>query len=376
MQNIQTIRKAFPILNKKIQLSSCSQSALHMDVQTAINDYLEGWAEDGMDWEIWMDACEQARNKFATMINADKDEIAIVSSVSHAISSIATSLQPTKHRNKVLITDFDFPTVGNVWTSHRDRYEIEFIQTQEYLDKNNDIPYEDIIDDSTLLLSTTHVSFYNGYKQNLQKIAKHTHDQGALLLVDAYQSAGQTPIDVKEMEVDILTAGMQKYMLGIPGIAFMYIKRELAEALTPKITGWFGQKNPFDFDIKNNILAPSARRFDTGTFPMINGFAANAALSVFEQYNINTIEQHLQHLSSICIREVNKHELTHKSPTNLREKGSNTAIHVKNASEVESLLRKKGIIVSARNDVIRIAPHFYNTEDDVRTAVYELAQLI
>ncbi|MEQ6390204.1 aminotransferase class V-fold PLP-dependent enzyme [Bacillaceae bacterium S4-13-58] len=167
MKNINEIRKSFPILKNKIQLSSCSQSAMHIDVKRAIDEYVENWAYQGMNWGKWMEECEQARSNFAKMINADPNEVAIVSSVSHAISSIATSLNPTSGKNKVRITDFDFPTVGHVWLSHSDKFEVEFLeQSQVTGDSIN------TLDNKTLLVSTSHVNFYNGHKQDLRKIAE------------------------------------------------------------------------------------------------------------------------------------------------------------------------------------------------------------
>lgn len=374
MNEMTKIRQNFPILQEKIQLSSCSQSAMHKDIEEAVNTYLDAWKTKGMDWGGWMQACEHARKEFAEMINAEVDEVAIVSSVSHAVSSIAASLDPTD-RNKVLITDFDFPTVGHVWQSFMDQYQIQFLDSHQDGTLNLE-DYKQNIDEQTLVVNTSHISFYNGFKQNLKEIAKEVHQKGAYFFVDAYQSLGQTPIDVKEMNVDFLASGLQKYALGAPGIAFLYVKKDIAEQLTPKVTGWFGQDNPFAFDIKNITYAEGAKRFDSGTFPMINGFAAEAGLTILNQYNMEEIEEHLQHLSKATMEEADHYGLTIKSPRDVSLKGSNTAIYAENASEVEQQMAQRGYIVSARNDVIRIAPHFYNTEADVRSAVQELSKLM
>ncbi|MDC3411881.1 aminotransferase class V-fold PLP-dependent enzyme [Aquibacillus sp. 3ASR75-11] len=370
--DVSKIREGFPILQEKIQLSSCSQSALHVDVKASINRYVQSWEEQGMNWEGWMKACENARLEFAKMINADVSEVAIVSSVSHAVSTVATSFINQK-KNKVFVTDFDFPTVGHIWLSHRDHYNVQFINKNESNFTNLE-DYEQVVDEETLLVSTSHVSFYDGYKQDLKKVANIVHERGSYLFVDAYQSLGQCEIDVKATDIDMLAAGLQKYALGIPGIAFLYVKKEIAETLTPKITGWFGQSNPFAFDIKNVDYAEHAKRFDSGTFPMINGFAAEAALKILNQWDSKGIEQYLQELSRLTISVAEERGLTVKSPKDVTKKGSNTAIYVVNAPEVEGKLRGEGIIVSARNDVIRIAPHFYNTEEDIRKAIAALAK--
>src|SRR5690625_3647574 len=223
-----------------------------------------------MYWELWMDVCEQARIKFARLINAKPSEISIVSSLSHAISAIVTSLTPIEYKKEILLSEADFPTIGHAVLS-QDNINVRFTKTEEY--RQN-------ITDKTLLTSVPHVSFYNGEILDVKNIGKLAHEKGSYVFVDAYQSAGQVNIDVQNSNVDFLAAGMQKYLLGIPGIAFLYVREEIANNLTPKITGWFGQEDPFAFDGANVNYALGAMRFDSGTFPMINGFAANSALDL------------------------------------------------------------------------------------------------
>src|SRR5699024_8279872 len=238
MIDAEKYRNSFPILKQNIQLSSCSQSAMHTDVKSSINKYVETWETNGMEWEGWMAVCKNARAKFARLINADIEEIAIVSSVSHAVSAVAASLSRLEDKKKVFITEDDFPCVGHVWLSQKN-IDVSFLSCDGGVE-----PVDvDVLPSDTLLTSVSHVSYYNGFKMDLQDVVKTIHESGSYVFVDAYQSAGQTPIDVKEMDVDFLTAGMQKYLLGIPGIAFLYIKKEIADRITPEITGWFGQSN-------------------------------------------------------------------------------------------------------------------------------------
>jgi selenocysteine lyase/cysteine desulfurase len=368
-------RKRFPILSEKIQLSSCSQSALSIQVKDAIQDYMNSWQEHGMDWVGWMNAVEEARKCFATLINADMEDVAVVSSVSQAASAIATCLNYTKERNEVVLTDMDFPCIGHVWLSQQSSgAHISFISSYD-----DQIPlerYEKGITEKTLLTSIPHVAYYNGFEQDLKEIAAIAHKKGALLFVDAYQSAGNVGIDVKDSNIDFLAAGLQKYLLGVPGLAFLYIKREIADQLTPRVTGWFGQSNPFLFDIKNVDYAQGARKFDSGTPAMINGFAAKEGLKLLLEAGMDRIDPYLRELSTFTINYAKEKGLIIKSPDDAQVKGSNTAIYVENANEIEQKMKKEGVIVSARKDVIRIAPHFYNTRDDIKEAVDLLATLV
>ncbi|QRG66437.1 aminotransferase class V-fold PLP-dependent enzyme [Brevibacillus choshinensis] len=367
-------REYFPILNEKIQLSSCSQSALSRQVEEAIAAYMETLRHTGMDWNLWMDKVEEAKGHFARLINASVEEIAVLSSVSDCASSVATALDFSGKRNQIVTTEMDFPSIGHVWLAQQKRgAHIQFIPAAESV-----IPleyYSQTVNEQTLITSIPHVSYYNGFKQDVRQIAKIVHEKGSYLFVDAYQSAGSVKIDVKEMDIDFLAAGVQKYMLGIPGIAFLYVKGELAEKLEPVVTGWFGRVNPFAFDIKHLDYAKGARRFETGTPPMVNGYAAAASIGMLGDIGVQRIEAYLQNLSSVAIAYAEEKGLRVMSPLDLNQKAANTAIYIPQASKAEAILKEKGIIVSARNDVIRIAPHFYNTEQEVMAAIDALADL-
>lgn len=367
-------RAYFPILNEQIMLSSCSQSALSRQVEEAIHSYLDTLRYTGMDWMRWMEEVEAAKQQFAKLINASPEEIAVLSSVSDSASSVASALDFTGQRNQIVITEMDFPSIGHVWQAQeRKGAQVRFIPSQDQM-----IPlayYNQAVGEQTLITSVPHVSYYNGFKQDLQKIASIVHEKGSYLFVDAYQSAGSVDIDVKAANIDFLAAGTQKYLLGIPGIAFLYVKKEVAEKLEPAVTGWFGRTNPFAFDIKCLDYAQGARRFETGTPPMINGYAAHAALRLLNEIGVEKIESYLGELSEKAVQYAGEKGLTVVSPHDRSQKASNTAIYVPEASKAEILLRERGIIVSARNDVIRIAPHFYNTEQEVMTAIDALAEL-
>lgn len=368
-------RELFPILASKAQLSSCSQSALSLPVDQAIGDYLKSWRDRGMDWLGWMDAVNEAKAAFARLINAHPDEVAVLSSVSDAASSIGSALSFTPEKNGIIVGDIDFPSVGHVWLAHqRKGAQVHFVEADEGHCISLDA-YAGKIDERTALVSVSHVSYYNGFLQDIAGIAELAHAKDALVFVDAYQSAGAVRIDVQRDGIDILASGAQKFLLGCPGIAFMYVRRAVAERLLPSNTGWFGRVNPFEFDIRQLDFAPGASRFNTGTPPMINAFAARAALGLIGSLDVDLIESYLKHLSGVALDETKRLGLQVASPRDLARKASTTAIRVGDASAVERKLLAQGYVVSARNDVIRIAPHFYNTELEVISAIRALASL-
>ena len=372
----ETQRALFPILSRKTQLSSCSQSALATPVSDAITRYMASWSEKGMDWGGWAVVLDQAKAEFARLIGADAADIAVMSCVSDLASSVGNCLSFDAQRDGIVLGEIDFPSLGHVWLAQKARgASVQFVQS----DAGGEIALDDyarVINDRTRLVSVSQVSYSNGFKQDIAAIAQLARAHGALLFVDAYQSAGTMQIDVVRDGIDMLVCGAQKYLLGCPGIAFMYVRRDLAEQLKPVNTGWFGRVNPFAFDIRTLDYAQGARRFDTGTPPYINAAAACAGMAILNTLDMAQVEAHIEHLSAVTLREAARHGLPITSPLDPRRKGSNTAIRVNDSASVERRMAEAGYIVSARGAVIRIAPHFYNTEQDVAGAVAALARIV
>lgn len=188
--NHEYFRSLFPVLNTHIYLASCSQGALAQPVSKAIEEYHNSLLLTGRNWSESLNKLEETRAKFAELIGADLDEIAVVSSVSDAISALATSLPDHQKKNKVVFTEMDFPTVGHIWFAQEPIKEhISIIRSS-----NGEISleqYEHEVTMDTLITCIPHVNYYNGFKQDIKEIADIVHRKGSLLLVDAYQSAGQ-----------------------------------------------------------------------------------------------------------------------------------------------------------------------------------------
>jgi selenocysteine lyase/cysteine desulfurase len=378
-QEVDKWREEFPILKDVVHVANCSQSAQSKRVRGAINKYLDNWLTVGMDWDSWVQEVYEAKVEFAKLINADPSEIAISTSVSEAVSSIASSLDYTGKRKKVVVTDAEFPTVDHIWLAHQ-KYgaKIDFISVDEnyQIDINE---YERYIDESTLLTSITHVYYLNGFKQDISKIAEIAHRKGSLILVDTYQCLGTEPIDVKKMKIDILTSGNLKYLFGIPGVAFLYVNKDLISALKPSLTGWFGQENPFLFQTRYLDWASDARRFETGTPPVLTSYAARAGLEIVNEVGVERIKDRIDMLSAHALNGCLSRGLKCVSPFDVNKKGGTTAIwvsHKMNSHDMEVELRKRNIIASARGDVIRVAPHFYTRPQEIDYVLDQIKQIL
>ncbi len=337
---------------------------------------MDNWRSVGMDWGYWVEEVDKAKAAFARLINCDPQDVGVIGSLSEAVSTVAGALDYGGQRNEVILTEAEFPTVGHVWLAHA-KYgaNVNFVPLVDGKLRLED--YDRISGDRTLIASITHVSYQTGYKQDLKKVTDLIHSKGGMVFVDAYQGLGTCPVDVRKLGVDMLASGNLKYLLGIPGIAFMYVRPEVVEGMRPADTGWFGQENPFSLDLKVLDYAKAARRMEGGTPPIVAAFAARAGMELLMDVGLERIGQQIDLLSAHCMSRALEKGLDVMSPLDVAEKGATTAIRViGDPHEIEATLKKRNVITAARGPVIRIAPHFFNTTEDIDTALDELQMVM
>ena len=219
--------------------------------------------------------------------------------------------------------------------------------------------------------------YVNGFRQDVAAIAQKAHERGALLFVDAYQTVGVYPVDVKALDVDVLASGAHKFLMGVPGIAFLYVRRELIPQLRPALTGWFGRAEIFDFDVKQLDWADTARRFELATPPVADAFVAKAAIAAINEVGIDAIHAWTTELSRRLIDGGRARGLVVHGTADVDRKTPTTAFVCPGESRLfEDAMRGRGVLVASRGPVVRIAPHFFNNVEDVEIALDTLADLI
>ncbi len=357
-------RERFPIFNDKAYLNSCSKGALSVDVQRAYQDYLRDWAEKGAPWDYWVERMESARNAFATLIAAEGDEIAVTTSVSHSVSALASSLAFSGERNKIVMSDFEFPTIGHIWHAQEPRgADVVHVPAA-----GNRIPlqrFEEAIDDRTLLVSITYVCYRNGTRLPVEEIIEMAHNRGALVLLDSYQALGTFPIDVKQLGPDFLVGGVLKYLLGSSGLAFLYARKQLIPDLEPKVIGWFSQADIFAMDPSKNEPSPTARRFETGTPPVPNIYAGIAGMRLIQKVGLPRIERRISDLTGAVKEGAMQRGYNLATPVDPAAHGALIAIRSHKADLLVKKLQEDGVITTSRDDNVRVSPHFYNDPSDV-----------
>jgi selenocysteine lyase/cysteine desulfurase len=367
-EQILELRSHFPILREKTYLYNCSQGALSDAVEAGMREYADSWRTSSDPWGEWVEAYEALRAEFARFIHAEPDEVAIVTSASAGINPIANALQ-FDERNKVVMGEYEFPTMGHIWLAQRPRGAVV-----KFLDGiDNAIPtehYERAIDERTRIVPLTHVSFVNGFRSDVAAIARIAHANGALVFLDGYQDCGTRPLDVKALDVDFFVTGTLKYLLGPPGLAFLYVRRELIETLTPTMTSWMAQREVFAFRTKHLDPAPSARRFETGTPAIPNIYLARPALEFLLRVGMENVAAQIERLTRAFHQGARDLGIESKTPAD--SVGPLVVLRAQDAAAMIARLTSRGIVASARHDGIRFAFHVYNTLEDVHTALSAL----
>jgi selenocysteine lyase/cysteine desulfurase len=366
-------RTRFPVLEAKTYLNSCAYGALATDVNEAFQSYLNDRLEKGTDWAYWVERNDCVRTAVADFLGATTDEIAVTTSASAGINSIASALKFEGSRKKVVISDYEFPTSAQIWYAQ----EARGANVVRVAEKDGYIPveqFEAAIDDDTLIVAVTQVCFRHGARLDVPAIAEIARKKGALFLVDGYQGLGTIDFDVQTVAPDFVVGGMLKYLLGTAGIGFLYVREALIKSLVPTMTGWFAQSDIFAMDSTRYDPAPNARRFEMGTPPVPNCYAAEAGLKILAEFGMPAIERRISELTESIVSEIKSAGYSLAVPDDPVRRGAMITIRSHDEFALVAALDSQGIVTSSRNGNLRISPHFYNNQDDIDTLFRALRQ--
>ena len=358
------IRGEFPILAHTTYLNSCSQGALSHRAKDAVEGWLEGWDENGAEWHHWVERAEAARGAFARLLKAEPTELAVTTSVTQGVSGIVSALD-LKARPKIVISEYEFPTVGQIAHAQELRG-AEVVHVRP--DEDGSIPPErfaEVIDERTALVCCTTVSYRTGHRHDVAAIAEVAHAAGALCLADSYQAIGAIDFDAHALGVDFVTGGTVKYLLGTAGLGFLYVRGDLLPTLLPTQTGWFADKDIFQMDISDYSPAADARRFDAGTPPVPNIYAGVAGMAIIEEAGTAAIEEHIAGLSERLIGGLEELGAVVPTPRDPARRGPLVTVRSSDVRRLVDALAAEKIVCSDRDSNVRVALHLYNIEDDV-----------
>ena len=262
----------------------------------AVEEWLAGWDANGAEWDFWVERNEAFRTAIAGLLHAETDDVAVTTSVSQGVSALVSALPLDGERNRIVISEYEFPTVGQIAHAQELRG-AEVVHVQP--DADGAILAErfaEAIDERTALVCCTTVSYRSGHRHDVAAIAAAAHEAGALVLADSYQACGAVELDVGALGADAVTGGTVKYLLGTAGLGFMWVRPELRRSLLPTQTGWFADEDIFAMSIDDYSPHASARRFDSGTPPVPALYAGVAGLDLLAATGVPAIEAHVRGL--------------------------------------------------------------------------------
>ena len=333
--------------------------------------YLESWHDGGSPWELWVEKVEHLRAAFAASIGAAREEIAVVPSASAGINAVASALSFVGPRSHVVMGEFEFPTMAHVWLAQQ-RRGATIVWARASGDRLGVEAYDAVVDERTLIVPATHVCFRNGHKTDIAALTKLAQVRGAYVFLDDYQRTGSSPIDVHALGIDFMVTGCLKYLLAAAGVAFLYVRRDLIERLEPAITGWFGRVNPFAFRIDAFDWSSTASRFESGTPPVPNAYAALGALELLDRIGYDVVGRQVDRLVERYRSAAEASGFVVRTPAEPDRRGPLVVVQSLDAPALVARLAARGIVASSRGNGLRVSFHAYNDEGDVDAIIKAL----
>jgi kynureninase len=373
-------REEFPILTTTNYLVSNSLGAMPRSVTGQLEDYTKEWETRGVRaWaQGWWDMPIRVGDEIAPLLGAGTGEVAMVPNVSIAQAQVFSALDYTSDgRDTIVMTELDFPSVRYVYDELATRLgaRIVVVPSDDGISIDEDRLIA-AIDERTRLVAISHVLFRSAYIIDAARIAAHAHKVGALVALDAYHSVGIIPVDVNAIGADFLTGGVLKWLCGGPGGCFLWVKPEVSATMAPALTGWQAHEHPFAFDPEMKY-ATGAWRWLTGTPSIPALFAALPGPRLVRAAGIEAIRAKSMRQTARLIELADARGFAVTAPRDANRRGGTVAFDVPHAREVAQALLARDVIVDYRPGAgIRVAPHFYTTDDEVESVVGTIDEIL
>jgi kynureninase len=371
-------RSEFPIVESSTYLISNSLGAMPRGVYDAVHQYADTWATRGVRaWEEswWMLAAEVG-DEIGALMNAPAGSVSTHQNVTTCQAVVASCFDFSGQRNKIVYDDLNFPSVMYFWEAQRSRgARVHMVATDGV-----HVPLEpllDAIDEQTLLVPVSHVSFRSAYLQDAQAIIEKAHRVGARVVLDTYHSAGTIPLDVQALNVDFVTGGVLKWLCGGPGVGYLYVRPDLAPKLQPTFTGWHAHENPFGFEVGPIRYSEGPYRFMNGTLHVPALYAARPGLKIIREVGVARIREKSRRQTAKLIALADERGWRVNTPRDPARRGGTVSIEMPNSQQVAAELIKRNILVDWRPSAgVRFAPHFYNKDEELDLAISAVDEIL
>jgi kynureninase len=362
-------RDRFPILRDTTYLINHSLAAMPAAAEERLLEYARMWKTRGIRaWgEGWWQMPMTIGDQVGRIIGAPPGSVVMHQNVTIAEAIVLSCFRPTPERNRVVYEEANFPSVRYLYQAQPD---LQVVAVED------DAAIVEAIDERTLLVPISHVLFKTAEIQNVEPIIRRAHEVGAYVVLDAYQSAGVVPLDVTELDVDFATGGSVKWLCGGPGAGWLYVRPDLAARLEPTLVGWQGHARPFDFEPELEY-ADGVARFLTGTPNVPALYAASAGYDVIEEVGVDRIRENSVRQTQLLIDLLDAAGFEVGSPRDPARRGGTVLVKTPEFQAVHKELGERQIICDFRPDAgIRLGPHFFNTEEELRYTVEQLVEIV
>jgi len=368
-------RAEFPSLETSVHLISHSLGAMPRRTRDRLNEYADVWTTRSIRaWEEgWWEMPITVGNLVGQIIGAGPGEVTMHPNVSICQSIVASCIDFSGKRNKIVSEGLNFPS--NFYVHHQTGARVVSVPSEDGIT----IPQDKLlaaIDEETALVSVSHVIFKSAFVQDLAAIVRRAHQMGALVMADLYQSAGTLPIDVRGLDVDFATGGSVKWLCGGPGAGYLYVRRDLWPKLEPKVTGWMAHKRPFEFESGQIDYADDAFRFLTGTPAIPALYAARSGYEIINQVGVPAIREKSLRQTQRLMELAEDAGFRVNTPRNPLHRGGTVTVDVPDGKTVTKELLRRDILIDYRPGAgIRIAPHFYTNDEEIELVIGQIREI-
>ena len=368
MAELHEYRERFPILAETTYLINHSLGAMPATAEERVLEYARTWNTRGVRaWEEgWWDLPLVVGDQIARLIGAPPGSVSMHQNVTIAEAVVVSCFGFDGPRRRVVYEEGNFPSVRYLYQAQRGADILVAADAEGVVEA---------IDERTLLVPVTHVLYKTGEIQDVEAIVAKAHEEGALVVLDAYQSVGTVPLDVTALGVDFAVGGSVKWLCGGPGAAWLYVRPDLATTLEPALTGWQAHARPFAFEAEQDY-AEGAARFLTGTPNVPALYSATAGYDVVEEVGVERIRKRSQEQTALLVELLDEAGFPAGGPHDPERRGGTVVVQVPGSKRVNRELAERGVICDWRPDVgLRLGPHFFNTDDELRSAVEQIVEL-
>jgi kynureninase len=361
-------RERFPILAETTYLINHSLGAMPAAAEQRVLQYARDWSTRGIRaWgEGWWELPLTVGDQIARLIGAPPGTVSMHQNATIAEAVVLSCFGFDGPRRRIVYEEGNFPSVRYLYQAQRGA---------DVVVAADDEGVAEAIDDRTLLVPVTHVLFKTGEIQDVETIIARAHEHGALVVLDAYQSVGTVPLDVTALGVDFAVGGSVKWLCGGPGAGWLYVRPDLAATLEPSLTGWQAHARPFDFEPEQDY-ADGAARFLTGTPNVPALYAATAGYDVIEEVGVVRIRERSVEQTALLVELLGEAGFQVGSPHDPARRGGTVVVRTPAFERVDQELAARGILCDYRPDVgLRLGPHFFNTDDELRYAVEQISEI-